>query len=368
MHIVETRGNRELMNREKTLFICSKRTPVGLYDYMFRWTDSLSEKDCIACFNSTEMETEVLAALLVARIPTILFVMNRFTDTNNIQIEQALQENRLLIAILRCDKTEDKRITPRLRNKYVISLCQHIVCGYVNKNGSVFSLLAGKNNVTNLLSNEHVSLIAESSSKYERWTVAQDKVLLRMYYADMGIHAIHTKLQRTYPAIYSRIRAITVPEEVLKGREFEDHILRLFNLNQETGFTLKEWQGAKTLEDICPENNRHPDFVFDYLGQKFAVECKWRERLSSKMGQDLFPADKLSIYQQFSAERSIPVFIALGLGGKPSAPKRLYIIPLPQIPSILSSTKLIEEFLRPSADAPFHLTDFITEDYSLHKK
>ena len=136
------------------------------------------------------------------------------------------------------------------------------------------------------------------------------------------------------------------------------------NLCQLLYCCLKEWQGDKTLGDICPENNRHPDFVFDYLGQKFAVECKWRERLSS----NLFPADKLSIYQQFSAERSIPVFIALGLGGKPSAPKRLYIIPLPQIPSILSSTKLIEEFLRPSADAPFHLTDFITEDYSLHKK
>jgi hypothetical protein len=41
-------------------------------------------------FNSTEMESEVLKTLLVSKIPTILFVMNRFTDINNVQINQAL--------------------------------------------------------------------------------------------------------------------------------------------------------------------------------------------------------------------------------------------------------------------------------------
>ena len=83
------------------------------------------------------MESEVLKALLVAKIPTILFVMNRFTDVNNIQIEKALKEKRLLIVILKRDEPKGKGITPRLRNEYVLSLCQHVICGYVNKNGSV---------------------------------------------------------------------------------------------------------------------------------------------------------------------------------------------------------------------------------------
>ena len=87
MQIIETKGNLELMNKEKTLFLCSKHTPISLYEYIFQWTDSLSERDCVACFKSTEMESEVLKALLVAKIPTVLFVMNRFTDVNNIQIE-----------------------------------------------------------------------------------------------------------------------------------------------------------------------------------------------------------------------------------------------------------------------------------------
>ena len=178
MRIIETIGNQELLNRVKTLFLCSKRTPINLYDYIFRWTDSLTENDCVACFNSTEMESEVLKALLVAKIPTLLFVMNRFTDVNNIQIEKAMKENRMLVVVLKRDEPRGKGQTPRLRNEYVLSLCQYIVCGYVNKNGSVFPLLAGRTDVRTLIDEKAVSLAAEPETKRERWTVAQDKVFL----------------------------------------------------------------------------------------------------------------------------------------------------------------------------------------------
>ena len=178
MQIIETIGNQNLMNREKTLFLCSKMTPIGLYGKVFKWTDSLTDKDCIACFNSTDMESEVLKALLVSKVPTILFVMNRFTDGNNIQIERALQENRMLIVVLRRDKPRGKGATPRLRNEYVLSICQHVVCGYVNKNGSVFPLLAGRKDVVNLVDENTCSIVAEQNSQHERWTVAQDKYCL----------------------------------------------------------------------------------------------------------------------------------------------------------------------------------------------
>lgn len=215
------------------------------------------------------MESEVLKALLVVRIPTFLFVMNRFTDVNNIQIEQALKENRMLIVVLKRDDPKGRGQTPRLRNEYVLSLCQHVVCGYFNKNGSVFPLLVGRTDVWNLINEKAVSLAAEPETKREHWTVALDKVLLRMYYADMGI---------------------------------------------------------KTLGDICPESNRHPDFVFDYQGKGFAVECKWREKLPHDLSRDILPEEKISIYQQFSVERNIPVFIVLGVGDEPSNPELLYNI------------------------------------------
>ena len=56
MQIIKTKGNQNLMNREKTLFLCSKMTPIGLYDYVFKWTDSLTGKDCIALCSCSKRE------------------------------------------------------------------------------------------------------------------------------------------------------------------------------------------------------------------------------------------------------------------------------------------------------------------------
>ena len=299
----------------------------------------------------------MLKALLVARIPTILFVMNRFTDVNNIQIEQALQEQRMLIVVLKRDEARGKGQTPRLRNEFVLSMCQHVVCGYVNKNGSVFPLLAGRSGVRSLVDDEVVLFAAEPEIRHERWTVGEDKVLLRMFYADMGIHAIHKRLQRTYQSVYTRIRSITQPEDVLKGREFEDYVIALFNPHDGGELILKEWQGDKSLGDFQPENNRNPDFVFEYQGKGFAVECKWRERLSPNMEKDLLPFKSIGCYRQFSQTRHIPVTIVLGVGGEPCAPEWLYLIPLEQIDKVMADVHALEEFLSPSHT--IHVSQFV---------
>lgn len=344
MRIIETIGNKDLVGREKTLFLCSKRTPIELYEYVFQWTDSLTERDCIACFNSTDMEAEVLKALLVAKVPTVLFVMNRFTDVNNLQIETALQENRMAIVVLGRDEPQGKGQTPRLRNEYVLSLCQHVVCGYVNKNGSVFPLLAGRYDVERLIDDRQAMMAAEPST-HERWSVAQDKMLLRMFYDDMGIHAIHKKLHRTYAAVYSRIRSITQPEEWLKGREFEDFVLSMLDVQEGGKLVLLEWQGDKSLGLIQPKNNSNPDFVFRYGQEEFAIECKWREKLKPDLSKDLFPANRMENYRQFSETRNMPVTVVLGVGGEPGNPDLLYRIPLESLTSVISGAVPITKFL-----------------------
>jgi len=361
MRIIKTIGNQKLLEREKTLFLCSKHTPIELYWQVFQWVDGLSERECIVCFSSTEMEEEVMKALVVNEVPTSLVVMNRFRDIHNIQIERALKERRMLILVLKRDEPKGKGQTPRLRNEFVLRMVQHVVCGYINKNGSVFPLLAGRKDVEYLMDEPMPLMAAEKDNRGQRWTVGDDKVLLRMFYEDMGIHAIKKQLQRTYLSIRQRIRSITLPEEVLKGREFEDFVLELFDIREDGDFTLKEWQGDKTLGDVCPESNRYPDFVFSYRQSHcFAVECKWRERLTVNIEKDLFSSDKLAIYQQFADERHMPVFIVLGVGGEPCQPELLYIIPLQEIPSVFNSSKSIKDFLRPSTEYPFKADEFIS--------
>lgn len=330
MRIAQTIGNKSLWQREKTLFLTSRMAPLGCYEKVFRWVEEFDREQCAVCFNTSELEEEVLKALLVCKVPTVLVVTGKFTDTYNVQIEQALKEKRLLILVLQREESDGKGYIARLRNQYAISQVQHIVCGYINPNGSIFGLLAGQSNVTYLLDREDIRKAAEQEAKPFRWTVAEDKRLLRMFYEDMGIHAIHKAINRPYSTIYLRIKSLTMNDEVLKGREFEDYVIDLFDLPNNKKLTLKEWRGDKSLPGVYPENNSAPDFVFEYEGQPFAVECKWRNHMLKDIEKDLLPADRLAYFQQFSADRHMPVYLLLGIGGLPNDPDLLLIAPLTQ--------------------------------------
>lgn len=288
---------------------------------MFEWVDSLTAADTVVCFNSSEFEAEVLKALLVNHVPTILVVMDSFRDTFNVQVEYALKENRLLILELQRDEPRGKGATPKLRNQYIIGQVQHIVCGYINPSGSIFGLLAGLNNVTHLLNREDISMAAEQEAKPYRWTVAEDKRLLRMFYEDMGIHAIHKAIDRPYSTIYLRVKSLTMSDEVLKGREFEDYVVDLFDIRHNGKLTLKEWRGDKTLPGVYPESNSGPDLVFDNDGRPFAIECKWRSHMPNDIAKELLSPERMAAFQRFSEERNMPVYLILGTGGLPSTPR-----------------------------------------------
>ena len=363
MRIINKIGNEELLNREKSLFLCSKHAPYSVYDKVFGWVDSLTADDCVICFNSSELEDEVMRALLVNQVPTILVVMNRFTDKYNIQIEKALTEERMLILVFQRDEPHGAGQTPRLRNQYMLQKAEHIVCGYINKNGSIFPILAGVKNVR-YLEQESVMMAAEplDPPTHQRWTVWQDKILLRMFYEDMGLHAIKKKLRRTYVSVRNRIKAITLPEEVLKGREFEDFVLELFDLNETKTYSLLEWRGDKSLGEISPASNTYPDFVLEYNGgkwkKKIAVECKWRASIPRHLSQPLFMSDQIARYQEYAQEKTIDVFIILGVGGEPSMPEELYLIPINSVSQIQSKPSMLKQFKRETVNKWLSIDEF----------
>jgi hypothetical protein len=113
-------------------------------------------------------------------------------------------------------------------------------------------------------------------------------------------------------------------DEVLKGIEFEDYVLELFDIAHNDKLILKEWRGDKSLPGIYPESNSTPDFVFEYDGRPFAVECKWRSHLPKDIKNELLPAERMASYQQFSIDRCMPVYLLLGIGGLPNDPDKLY--------------------------------------------
>jgi hypothetical protein len=350
MKIIHEIGNRDLLQREKTLFLCSKMAPISKYDLIFGWVDSLGKDDCVICFNSSELEEEVMKALLVNQVPTILVVMNRFTDKYNIQIMKAVEENRILIIVLERDEARGKGATPRLRNEFVITMADQIVCGYINKNGSIFPLLAGQNNVRYLENEMFCGVSEDRSPTHQRWKVWEDKTLLRMFYEDMGIHAIKKQLNRTYLSVKNRIRAITLPVEVLKGREFEDFVLELFDLNENSLYSLLEWRGDKSMGEVSPVSNTYPDFVIEYkkgnIRKKFSIECKWRVSISKNHKIPLFQPEQILRYQEYAREKNQEVVIVLGIGGEPSMPENLYLIPVDALQEVQSKPSLLKQYMR----------------------
>ena len=348
MRIINKIGNEQLLEREKTLFLCSKKTPYDIYPIIFDWVENLCDTDCVMCFKSTEMEFEVMTSLLVHKVPTILVVMKRFTDVYNLQIEMALKEGRMLILVLERDEPRGAGQTPRLRNEFVVNMADKIVCGYVNPNGSVFSLLAGRKNVEYLLNRDTQMAAEELGKKNYRWTVGEDKTLLRMFYEDLGVHEIHKRLRRPYHSIKNRISSITLPEQLLKGREFEDFVLlELLGIGSK-GNTMKllEWRGDKSIAGVFPESNRYPDFVIslDYR-KKVALECKWRKELPTNLKKDVFSPERIELFKSYSDDTSISIWFIIGVGGEPSAPELLYQVPLSAVDYILSKKQSIIEFL-----------------------
>lgn len=340
MRIVNQIGNTTLLKRGKTLFICSKHTPIGCYGRVFAWVDSLTAEDCVVCFDTTEMEREVMRTLLVRRIPTILLVMNRFRDVNNMQVELALAEQRMLILTVRREQ-EDKGLTSMLRNRMALDMVQQVVCGYVNPKGTIAPLLKGRKEVVSLIECSPLLLAADTDEHPYRWTLAEDKKLLRLFYEDVGIHVMHQNIGRSYAAIRRRIGTMTMSDEYLKGREFEDYVLDLFHVGEEGKPMLKEWRGDKTHGDIAPENNSLPDFIFEYQGCSFAVECKWRNHLDMA---HLIAQEHVASYKQFAKENNMPVHIILVIGGEPCNPQLLYDIPIGQLDEVLAKKIPINTF------------------------
>jgi hypothetical protein len=134
-----------------------------------------------------------------------------------------------------------------------------------------------------------------------------------------------------------------------KGRSFEKYIAEIFS-SQKDYFKIIDW--TKDVYDkrkgIEVESNKNPDLIIEYkpTGERFAVECKFRswmyksEKINDYVIKWSYP-DQIKRYNDYSKENNIPVFILIGLGGKPNHPELCFCIPLkeakyPEIfPSVL---------------------------------
>lgn len=129
-----------------------------------------------------------------------------------------------------------------------------------------------------------------------------------------------------------------------KGNDFEAYMADIMKLN---GIRINQWnQGLITDSGAFADNIYNPDFLGSHqVGDrnlKYWIECKYRSKIP-EMGFFL-DEKQVTRYKVHQGKTKLKVFIAIGTGGIPGNPDRLYILPLN---SYFCFDKWPERYLRP---------------------
>lgn len=152
------------------------------------------------------------------------------------------------------------------------------------------------------------------------------------------------------------------PDSFEKGRLFEEYIIRLFN---EKSFKVEKHRKSEKFPDgTFSLDHSYPDLELVFVGARryrFAVECKWRKEF---VDGRINWANSFQIcsYEDFQNQKRIPVFIAIGIGGDPSNPEKLFVTPLCNISMY---TDVYESDLIPYKRNPKHRFYYNTFQWKL---
>jgi hypothetical protein len=117
-------------------------------------------------------------------------------------------------------------------------------------------------------------------------------------------------------------------DQEIMGQKFEDYVV---NLLADSRFRLLDrTMDKKTSEGVYAESCMNPDLHISQAHKPnwldYYIECKYRS--SWYQGQVKFEQYQIDRYRKFQGTERRKVLFALGIGGKPDAPKSLMIVPL----------------------------------------
>ncbi|MCK4797832.1 MAG: hypothetical protein KAT05_10640 [Spirochaetes bacterium] len=137
-------------------------------------------------------------------------------------------------------------------------------------------------------------------------------------------------------------------EEII-GRQFEEYTESLFNDRD-----WKLWDGGPDRSmEAGRVTGRDSDPDFEWLHRRtkksIAVECKYMKLYADGYGSSKrrlrIKNNNLKNYKKYQRTRGIKTYILFGVGGKPSEPKDMYLIPLDHIDYNSYPDRYLEETL-----------------------
>jgi len=141
--VVDSVGDRRLLDLPKTAFLCSRRVPAGAILKCYDWAIEQRESgNCvIGGFHST-IEKDVLHYLLIGQQPVIMAMARSIGPRIKKDLADLIESGRLLI-ISPFDKRQtraDKR-SAAIRNNLMIELADNLVVGHASPNGELSKIL-----------------------------------------------------------------------------------------------------------------------------------------------------------------------------------------------------------------------------------
>jgi hypothetical protein len=131
-------------------------------------------------------------------------------------------------------------------------------------------------------------------------------------------------------------------ESCVRGNEFEQY-MRITLFPRETYDLFFKTDQTNKNSDGLRVNLKHPDYKFKSkgLGIEFYVEAKFRARFQDQI-LEWCKFFELRRYQEI--DNVTPVVIAIGLGGKPSLPERVFLVPVKHIKFVKLYPSLMQKY------------------------
>ncbi len=111
-------------------------------------------------------------------------------------------------------------------------------------------------------------------------------------------------------------------------------------------YEILDWRAEIYKYGRMLQTNKLPDLLLkknNSVTGKFSIECKFRPTLTSDI-IEIGPDGKVKEYIDYSFAKHIPVYVAIGLGGYPSKPDEVYIVPITEFKSERISLSEIKKF------------------------
>jgi predicted Rossmann fold nucleotide-binding protein DprA/Smf involved in DNA uptake len=149
--VINHAGNLDLISLNKTAFLCSRKVHASIVLLCYDWAIEQRKKGiCVISGFHSQIEKDVFHYLAKGKQPVILALHRGLKDVWEQELQQMLEEGRLLIITpFEKEVKRGSKETAMIRNKMMMELADNIKIGYASPDGNLEMAIKSEQNFQN---------------------------------------------------------------------------------------------------------------------------------------------------------------------------------------------------------------------------